>query len=150
MKRFWSLGIRILVLSAAPGVFAASPAELFAHVVRERIQPIAPDEMVRVLLELWGVFDLLKAIRITDQNGSAIARELAEPLVGVAALVHAGVPRCSVRVRQQLIAIVRELFDACELVFEHAQSEQVFFVESLLGLIERAVLSEAPAILNNA
>lgn len=142
--------MRIFLIAAAQSAYAASPAELFATLVRERIQPIAPDEMVRVVLELWGVFDLLKAIRITDQNGSAIAQELAEPLVGVAALLQAGMPYCSAGVRHQLIAIVRELFDACELVFEQVQSDQVFFIEYLLGLIERAVLSESPAILNNA
>jgi len=142
--------MRILLIAAAQQLYAASPAELFAHRVRAQIQPIAPEEMVQVLLELWGVLDLLKAIRITDQNGAALAQELAEPLVCVAALMNAGIARYTPRIRQQLIALVRELFDACELVFERVHHDEVFLIESLLGLIERAVLSEPPAILNNA
>jgi hypothetical protein len=142
--------MHVLMAITVQGADAASPAELFATLVRERIKPIAPHEMVRVLLELWGVFDLLKAIRITDQNGGALAQELSEPLVAVAGLLYGSIRECESSVRCQLLAIVREILSACEEIFEHVSGNHGGDLEMILLLMERSILSESPAIFDNA
>ena len=149
VKRFQLFFCLCLLAVTYNPLGAISPCAQLSSLVQKKVPAISGEDMLVATLELWSVFDVLKAIRLTEHEGSLMARELVAPVAGLATLAGSSTQVLGDIMRTQLCCVMRETIEAFEAAFEPAPNPDAFVIEALLAHIEATLLLESPTILND-